>query len=61
MSLFRFVPDKGIRRRGKHYEQFHDTFRELDEEDFKDREEFCQAIASQLYEFLNDLDEGEDE
>lgn len=57
---YRFIPDKGIRRKGEPYSEFEVDIKEIDEEWFETREEFCQAIASQVYETLNNDDEGED-
>lgn len=60
MTKYRFIPDKGIRRKGESYRDFETDVKEIDEEWYADREEFCQAVASMLYDTLNNDDEGED-
>jgi hypothetical protein len=61
MTKYRFVPDKGLRRKGEPYTEFDTDVKEIDEEWFSSREEFCEAIAARIYETLNNDDEGEDD
>lgn len=60
MSYYRFLPHKGLRQKGETYKEFFTSFDELDEEEFDDREQFCQAIASRIYNCLNEKDDEQD-
>ncbi len=66
---YRFIPHKGLRRRGEPYEAFDTDIHELDEEQFmrlgmtKDeaRKEYCEAVAALVYQVMNDDDEGDND
>lgn len=57
MSFYRFLPHKGLRRRGQPYGKFETDISEIDEEWFESREEFVNEIAQRIYQVLEEEDE----
>ena len=56
---YRYRICRGLRQQGKPFDEYEGL--ELRSEEFDDDEEFCQAVASHLYEVLQDDKEAEDE